>query len=156
MVGARTYHLIKCEMISLEYWLSTNSIWELSGMTVQWNIQLSMNRSKGLHVLLAAKSLPLKTPCTRWVGLTCWRSSAILLYANTAASRAFWPSHGLSAAWALHEEWSAAKWLGQCDIRMTGILDFYSDQSKATAQAHWGLRSGCRMTPMVQPFKSKH
>ena len=53
------------------------------------------------HELFGAQSLPSKMPWTRWLGLSCCLRTEIFVYARTAASRAFCPSQGERAAWAL-------------------------------------------------------
>lgn len=78
-VGARTIHLSVA----------------LSGITVQQSLSAPTPRQPATpRSPFGAQSFPVTIPCTRCVGLICWRSTAMLAYAKNAASSAFRPSHG--------------------------------------------------------------
>lgn len=85
-VGARTIHRILA----------------LSGTTAMRQGQYAANtQPRMVSVLFGAQSFPLTMPCTRWSGLICCLRTDTPEYARKAASRAFFPSHGLHAACAL-------------------------------------------------------
>ncbi len=108
---------------------------------VKWYIECS--------ALFGVQSFPSMIPCTRCVGLSCCLSIDMLVYEITAASRAFWPSQGDKAAWALEDRCQNPIYQNEARRyqRVANEFDVDALSSKAAAQAGGERGTRGRMAP---------